>query len=333
MPSFIIHKMKIPGLTPRNLRISISFIVLVALVIFLITFSKDTLIALRKINPVYFILLFMVWVVYAVFDGLKLKFLALSVGEENLDLFSAIKTIQIGIFLAAVVPFQVAGLPVQIYILSRHGISPGKGAAILTMRGIVSYGVIVLAMIFALKYIWPPESNIIRGVITYAVFVVIIVFIIYIVAILSPGIVPKFTKNEKIIKEFRILRETFLTFVKTSRKKELLLALIFTIISFLALTTIPYLLSRALSNAIPYLNSFIFQTILQGSLVFTPTPGGSGIAETAAYFLFRNSIKKEILGVFVILWRFFTAYLTALVGGIFLLREINVSENQEISQD
>ena len=325
--------MKIPGLTPRNLRISISFIVLVALVIFLITFSKDTLIALRKINPVYFILLFMVWIVYVVFDGLKLKFLALSVEEENLDLFSAIKTIQIGIFLAAVVPFQVAGLPVQIYILSRRGISPGKGAAILTMRGIVTYGVIVLAMVFALKNMWPPESNIIRGVIGYAVFVVAVVLVVYVVAILSPGIISKFTKNEKIIKEFKILRETFLTFVKTSRKKELLLVLIFTVISFFALTTIPYLLAMALNNTIPYSNSFAFQTKLQGSLVFTPTPGGSGIAETAAYFLFRNSIRKEILGIFVILWRFFTAYLTAIAGGIFLLREVNVYENREISQD
>lgn len=325
--------MKIPGFTRRNLRISISFIVLVALILFLLTFSKDTLVALREINPVYFILLFIAWLIYAISDGLKLKFLALSVSEKNIDLLTAIKTIQIGIFLAAVVPFQVAGLPVQIYILSRRGISPGKGAAILTMRGIVSYAVIVLAMIFALKNIWPPESNIIRGVISYAVLVVAIVFIVYIVAILGPEIVSKFTKNEKIIEEFKILRETFLTFIKTSRKKELLLALIFTIISFLALTTIPYLLSIALNNAMPYLNSFIFQTILQGSLVFTPTPGGSGIAETAAYFLFKNSIRKEILGIFVILWRFFTAYLTAMVGGIFLLREVNVYENREILQD
>jgi uncharacterized protein (TIRG00374 family) len=51
--------------------------------------------------------------------------------------------------------------------------------------------------------------------------------------------------------------------------------------------------------------------------IFTsPSPGGSGVGELGAAALFADLIPDKVIGLFVILWRFFSQYFSAIVGGI-----------------
>ncbi len=54
-----------------------------------------------------------------------------------------------------------------------------------------------------------------------------------------------------------------------------------------------------------------------------PTPGGSGITEAGGALLFATIAPKYILGIFVIVWRFFTYYFGSIIGGLIYLKESN----------
>ncbi|MDI6851823.1 MAG: lysylphosphatidylglycerol synthase transmembrane domain-containing protein [bacterium] len=314
--------MKIPGLTKKNLIISISLIVLVLLAVLLKTTSKETFYALKSAKFSYLLLALLSWISYVVFDGLRFTLASYSIGEHKMDLITAIKVITIGIFLAAVSPFQVAGLPVQIMLLNKKKIGLGRSTALLAARGFIGYSTILIAVLISLKYIWPPPSGVVRGIIVYATILVVGILLLYSVALFLPNLVKKILKSERIVKEIFSLRETTIAFVKNSNKKILFLAMLSSFATHLSICLIPFFLSYSFNSPIDFGRAFSFQSLIQGGLLWTPTPGGTGIAESVGLFIFKDYMDKEILGVFVIIWRFFTHHFAATVGAIFLLREL-----------
>jgi uncharacterized protein (TIRG00374 family) len=234
---------KIPGLSKKNLIISVSLIVLVLLIILLKTTSKETFEALKSAQPSYLFLALLAWISYVFFDGLRFALASLSIGEHKLNLLTAIKVINVGIFLAAVSPFQVAGLPVQIMLLNKRKIGLGRSTALLAARGFIGYLTILIAVLISLKYIWPPPSGIVRGIIIYATILVAGIFLLYSVALFLPNLLKKIIKSDRIIKEIFSLRETTIAFVKSSDKKILLLAMLSSFASHLSICLIPLFLS------------------------------------------------------------------------------------------
>lgn len=313
--------MKIPGLNKRNILISVGLVLLVILVITIKTTSKETLQALKYAKPSFLFVAFLSWLSYILFDGLRFSLAAFSIEEENLDLLSAIKVITVGIFLAAVTPFQVAGLPVQILIMNRKKIGVGKATAILAARGFIAYFTILLAVIISIKSIWPPPSGLVKGIIIYATSLVVGLVFIYSLAIFAPKFLEKILKSKKIMNEIYSLRETTISFAKRSNKVTLTLALLSSFIAHISLCSIPYFLALAFNSPIKFIQAFSFQSLIQGGLMWTPTPGGTGIAEGIGLLIFKNYMESEILGLFVILWRFFTHHFAAIVGALFLIDE------------
>jgi uncharacterized protein (TIRG00374 family) len=51
----------------------------------------------------------------------------------------------------------------------------------------------------------------------------------------------------------------------------------------------------------------------------SPTPGGSGVGEFGAIPVFSQYLPEEYLGLFIILWRGLSQYLSAFIGGIIFL--------------
>ncbi|MEO0246438.1 MAG: lysylphosphatidylglycerol synthase transmembrane domain-containing protein [candidate division WOR-3 bacterium] len=313
--------MKIPGLSKRNIIISVGFVLFVILIITVKTTSKETLLALKSANFKYLIIACLCWILYILFDGTRFSLAALSVSEKRLDIITAIKIISIGIFLAAVTPFQVAGLPVQIMLLNKRKIGIGKSTAILAARGFIAYSTVLIAVLISLKTIWPPPSDLIKGVVIYATSIVLGIVIIYGLAIFAPKLISKVLKSKRLLEEINSLRETTISFVRNSSKILLLFAFLSSFISHLSLCAIPYFLALSFNTNIKFTYAFSFQSLIQGGLIWTPTPGGTGIAEGVSLLIFKNYINSEILGLFVILWRFFTHHITAIVGALFLLDE------------
>ncbi len=298
---------------------AITVFLLVLLVISIKNRSAHTFVGIRLRDILIPLLL---WIIYIFFDSLKLTFLARGISHK-LSVFGSFKVISIGIFLAAVTPFQVSGLPVQVYLLTRYNISAGEGTSLLMLRGFITYSGIFLLTFPAIKMLGHIESNLMRGVVYYAVFVIFIVFFIYILAVWEPAFVSKKIKNKKLLDEIKKMQASLkLSFKDKTGRLNLSIALIFTLISLFSLSLIPYTVSKSLGLNVSMKSSISGQIFLLGTLLFTPTPGGSGIAEGASYAVFKKYMTPDKALPFVLLWRFFTFYITAVVGGILLIFEL-----------
>ena len=299
----------------------IFLLILIGVIFFYITLSKKGIEILLKIDPAMLLVLFLLWFMYIFFDSLKFSLLS-RIGQKRISIKTAFETIVIGIFLAAITPFQMSGLPVQIYYLYRKGVDVGEGTSYILLRGMVTFfGILTLALPYS--YIFRNTfEGVMRGIYIYAVFVISLILLVYILVIFAPDIVRKFIKG-KSYEEFMILRNVLLDALKKKVKRRYLFyAFLSTIISLVFLGTIPYAVQIATGmKKFSLFESIGYQMIVVSSLIFTPTPGGSGIAETAGSFVFLGNISDVYVLPFIVLWRFFTFYISAAIGGFIFLKE------------
>ena len=60
-------------------------------------------------------------------------------------------------------------------------------------------------------------------------------------------------------------------------------------------------------------------------LYFSPTPGGSGIAEAGFLVLFKNLVPGGTVGILAVLWRFTAEYIPFFLGAVITLRTFGAS--------
>jgi hypothetical protein len=322
--------MKIQNIDPRKIRKGIRYTLLlfsiISLALLLITIEKKTGEALSRVNFQFLIISLFFWLLFLLFDGARLLSLS-RVLEIKLTLFFAVKIITIGIFLAAVTPFQISGLPFQLYLLNKDGTKVGTGTALLVLRGVTTYFFIILLLPVSLFVIGAGRGIILKTLISYIVIVLLLIVGFYILAILRPNLVirlipERWTKlRKRIAEEIERLRESFLLLIKGRHPFPLFFAFLLSLLSLLSYLIMVYTLLRGLGVDADPLTTMAIQLILQGALIYTPTPGSIGVAEAAGFAMFSMVCPKYILGIFLILWRFFTFYISAIVGGFFFMRE------------
>lgn len=59
-----------------------------------------------------------------------------------------------------------------------------------------------------------------------------------------------------------------------------------------------------------------------------PNPGATGVSEGGFAILFSPFVVKHLLDVFTILYRFFTSYLAAIIGGFATLKVLKLGEKE-----
>ncbi|MCK4234348.1 flippase-like domain-containing protein [candidate division WOR-3 bacterium] len=334
-----------------GLRVFLIITVLTIIVIMTLTLDKRTWASLKDFKIIYLALCFVLWGLYITMDGLRVQILSSALGKR-ISIKTAISVITSGLFLAAVTPFQTGGLPVQLYILKKEDISIGKGSVILLFRGILE----LFIFIFVVPLIFFYYKGLLTGKVTQALMRYL--FIIYgigifllIILILNPKIFKKvlyrfyfFLKRRRIVKTKRLLRLFRRLFVEVedfrkslrayfSRQKlKLLLAFFVTIISYISLFLIAPIMLLGLGEHPPILETIYLQLILKFLLFFVPTPGASGVSEAAFVSLFKRISPVHLLGVYVVLWRFFTFYIGAAIGGFVIIRMLQRGEEEEIEK-
>ncbi len=245
-----------------------------------------------------------------------------------------------GLFLGAITPFQSGGIPLQLYILGRLGLSVGAGGAVIAFRGILTGIVFVLVLpVMILFFREFLVSSVIQSLTRYlAVLYGVMLFLLLSVLLRAGGVKKLLLSFDAFLRRRRLVR--------TDRFEKFYHALFAQIEEFRrcardyfggkrGLVSAAFLascggvvLSAVIAPAILYglgqtpsiLASFMMAVLLLYVLAFVPTPGASGFAEMGAYSLFLLVADKGSLGFFVLLWRFFTLYLGALLGGLLLLR-------------
>jgi uncharacterized protein (TIRG00374 family) len=276
-------------------------------------------------------------------DGWRMAVLARGMGGR-VPLASAFRISMMGAFMAAVTPFDTGGEPLKVYFLHKNGMSVGQSTATVTMAAMfhstarfLLWALIPAAGLFT-GFNWQPTAV---GRVTLAAGLAFYVFymVLFIVATVRPEslvsmvdrvcrirlfqrlITPDRMGN--ISEKVRAAADDFREGVIRIRSdgSAALLALLLSIVYWLAMTAVPVYILRGMGSGLPTLQILSVSMTVYLVMAYTPTPGASGGAEVGSVVLFSPFLSAAVLGTFVIVWRVVTYYLTLLIGGAFVAIE------------
>jgi len=334
----------------RGIRLFLILLVITIVLLLSLTVTGETWHALKRLPIYYFLIALLFWGIYILFDALRLLVIIHGITGRWLKLSVSFDIILTGSFMAAVTPFQTGGLPVQLYILHKNKLSIGKGTLALLLRGIF-YALFIFTLIpFLLPLYRSMEGSKLSTILNYSKFVYIFVIIAFILVITIPekiknGLLKLTGHRENKLK--RVIRKTFdeiidmkQEFWAFTKKKwwHTLGAYILSFLSYIPYYSIAPLILKGLGIDVNYYHVFFLQVFLILFTFFFPTPGGTGAVEGGFAVLFTTIAPRHILGVYTLIWRFFTSYITAIVGGFLTLKvlklgDVEIEENVESEVD
>lgn len=242
-------------------------------------------------------------------------------------------------FLSAVTPLGAAGPPAQAYFLSQEGVSPAKSALVVTLRLLftLSFFGLVTPLVLVFYEASVPVNPLVRILILVTVAALVGISVGFFYLLWRPPAVRKTIKAAvAVLRWLRLARRAGTWPERIARgtadmrdalslglsRGLLPLAVVFLLTAAywaLYFSVAPLLLA-GLGFSVPYLRALVRLMVLYFVMSYVPLPGGSGVAELGLASLFAGLVPADILPVFVAWWRFFTYYLTALAGWIFLWR-------------
>ena len=260
-------------------------------------------------------------------DGTRLMHLV-KISGEHITLGQAVQVVFGNYFLALLTPGATGGAVAQLMFLRHAGVPAGKATVLVIVRTLVS----ILFLICCMPFIFLHDAGILPGVDNHTLMLVsVIAFVIialialafranafdYIVLRLTKRLSAK--RSKKLLSFYRDLK-TGVHLLASSPKSMLRiffesgfsLMFIYAIVPCL-------LLGLGVTEADWYtvMGRMIFLNML---LYFTPTPGGSGIAEGGFVLLFADSVPAGTVGILAVCWRLIAEYIPFFIGLYYTLK-------------
>jgi uncharacterized protein (TIRG00374 family) len=126
-----------------------------------------------------------------------------------------------------------------------------------------------------------------------------------------------------VLREFEEFTGGLGIYLRAENLGHLLSATALTVVCIVALFTMSATLLAGLGVPTNAPRAVGLNLLLTSVLLFVPTPGASGVAEAGAAGLYSMICPKYMLGVYVVLWRLFSFYGGAIVGGVLALRHLS----------
>lgn len=255
------------------------------------------------------------------FDGSRLMHLV-KISNERITLYQAVQVIFGNYFLALLTPGATGGAVAQLMFLRRAGVPTGKAAVLVIVRTLSSIFFLVLCMPFIFLHdagIVPGISNETLMAVTLTAFAVILGIVFGARKGTLDYTVIRLTKrcsNEKRKRIFAFYRDTKSAIQLLLRSpRSMLLVFVESGLNLLCIYAIVpcLLLGLGVTDADWYtvMGRMIFLNML---LYFTPTPGGSGVAEGGFVLLFADTVPAGTVGIVAVCWRLIAEYLPFFIG-------------------
>ncbi len=334
----------------RGLRIFILLSVLGLLTVFLLTHSDNTGEALKSFNYVYLLAALALILVEWMLGGFRIYVFG-RVLYPGLRFKACVKASLGNVFFGAVTPAQTGGGAAQIYLLYAGGmpVVEATSASLMSFLSTVSFLIVAAVVIFIFKGRAPLSRGILSQLFNAGVFLFISIGVLVILALAFPGIFRKIT-----IAFFRLLscfrkKDYFCPGSRANRvadgadrchrqltfyiRKKLLTCIsgvVITCAAFLAKFSIAYIVLLGLGVRASYFDVVILNVLIILINYFFPSPGASGSTELSAAALMAAIVPTSLLPFYVIIWRFFTLYISVVAGGMVVLHELGKKEKIEI---
>jgi len=267
---------------------------------------KETGGALVSLKKRYLLLSFLLLFLYHTFDNLRLYVLSRAVKVRYSFLYGYLMSL-VNTFGATVTPAHVGGELTAVYMLLRKGISAHKVMSVVTMKTISGLSFFVLA--FPL-FIWELGKN--PGTILP------VLEIFFVISFLFGGAYFLFSKRPSVVGFWGKLKRygIYLKIYGYKRKRYVAASVLSSVALYTCFLLIAPALLMAFGGGEDWGEVLFSQLGLLYAIFVSPTPGGSGVGELGGIVAFSPFLGPAEVGVFVILWRLVSQYISALIGGI-----------------
>ena len=293
----------------------------------------DAWTAMRSADPVWIIAAIGSWCVFMTFEAMGLHVFFRPQNVKAKFSLSLLVTL-IGSFYSAVTPAATGGQPMQVLALKKRGIPAGVSSsglavkfftfqtALLSLGGlmwilnpsivwacidrakwIVFAGFVINGLTVALVILLAINKNIVRGIISLLIRAAKALRLVKDVQGLT-------ARAEGAIGDFHASVDYL-----THHPIRLFHLYLLSCLQVLGLMSVAYCIYRAMGlNQHTYWDVLTLQFLLFIAASFTPLPGASGAQEGGFYIFFQHVFPADKLVGALLLWRFFTYYLTMIVG-------------------
>ena len=302
------------------------FVLLISAAVIYFTFDIRTLDYLTMFEPKCILLALGCLAIGLLFDGLRLITLA-NITEERLTLRQIVNVVLSNYFLALVSPGASGGAIAQVMFMRKAGVPVSKSTVVILVRTIMSIIFLILLVPLVLHFDediveWMPASVI---TIVSVAFVSLPVIAIYLMRTRYPEKIIFYCTRKLSYTTRRNCYIWYQQFKKAAivMGKNPLMVLRAFIESGLSLlfiyATVPAYMT-GLNIDFDLIQVMGRMVLINLVLYFSPTPGGSGIAEAGFVMLFANLLPGGLEGIFAVLWRFTAEYLPFMLGAVVTIR-------------
>ncbi len=260
------------------------------------------------------------------FDGTRLLTLTRITGED-LPLPDVVKVVLSNYFLAVLTPGATGGAIAQVMFMRRAGVSVARSTVIILVRTIMS----IFFLIVMLPIFMKQDEAITSWVPMPVILTVSVIFIAVPVAAVAlmrtnyPKRIiyyfSRYFRHEHRRQAFRLYYD-FRQAVYIMGKQPVMVLRAFiesgVSLTFIYLTVPAYFLGLQFPFDLVQVMGRMY--LLNLVLYFSPTPGGSGIAEAGFVALFNHLVPSGTVGILAVLWRFTAEYLPFILGAFITLR-------------
>ncbi len=317
--------------------LSIAFLVLTLGLVLYLGFSGNDITelwgALRNLSPIFLLLCFLCWIFYIVLEGLAVYFF-LKMQGQPIALFKAIYIGIIGVYYNSITPTSSGGQPVQIYELKKMGVPIGVSGSALTVK----FFCFQLTLLIVGTILWATHIDFVARHLGGVIWVIVMGYVfnflsigmVFTMAISKRAVRTIITICIRIGTRLHICKDpkkstekweancsSFLSSVQLIRNNPKELALQFGIALlqlFVLMLVTPAVYYAFGLSGVPLIELITIGVLLYISASYTPLPGASGAQEGGFAVFFAGVFPPAFLFVALLIWRFFTYYLTIFVG-------------------
>ncbi len=322
----------------RNMLLLLLFTVFSVGLILYFTADSSTLVAIKTFNSWYFLVLFLMWATLYSFDAFSFYFMVLS-SEERISVAAAYRMSALKTASMMLTPLGMGVTPALIYYLSLEKIPAGKSSSVVLTRVMVNALWILCGSFFSFFF----NSSLIMGnrlifvafIITSGIQTLFILFVIFMM-LFPYYVLGILIKTGQILSHFKVLKKTvrikrILVHEASSARKSFKLyfqkhlvfflwAVLLNGLGYATTLSVLYFILKGFGQQALFLHTVTFTALMIFIIGFLPTPGGSGLAEILFVLILSQSVSVSILGVVVVVWRFFIYYISTGIGLSFSLR-------------
>lgn len=311
-----------------RLAVLFTFVVLISAAVIYFTVDIRTLEYLTLFEPRCILLALSCLLIGLVFDGLRLITLT-NVTDGKLTFRQVVNVVLSNYFLALVTPGASGGAIAQVMFMRKAGVPVAQSTVVVLVRTIMS----IIFLILLVPVVLHSDSDIVKWMPASVLTVLSVLFIslpVLVIFLLRTQYPEKAISwaTQRLKLSFDTSRNCFIWYQEFKNAvvvmgKHPLMVLRAFVESGLSLlfiyATVPAYFT-GLNIKFDLVQVMGRMVLLNLVLYFTPTPGGSGVAEGGFLVLFSNILPNGVEGIMAVLWRFTAEYLPFLLGAVVTIR-------------